>query len=239
MAVDIDGLLFDMDGTLVDTEEHWHAAERWVATEHGDGWDDTPRPHLVGASMEAGVADLRDSHGVRLPDAEIEALIVDYVLGRVREGFSWKPGALDLLLEASAAGIACALVTTSTSRITDAVIERLPAGTFQAVVTGDQVEHGKPDPEPYLMSARRLGVRPDRCLVIEDSLTGAASGHAAGCRVVAVPDKVTVTAIDRLAVVDTLQGWTLAALVALVDSQSTESTSDYTPGTAAPGNGGS
>src|SRR5699024_9306589 len=97
------------------------------------------------------------------------------------------------------------------------VIEHLPGDTFQTVIAGDHVEVGKPDPEPYRLAATRLGVQPERCLVIEDSLTGATSGHAAGCRVIVAPERVTVPPSDRLAVVDTLQGWTISTLVSLVD----------------------
>lgn len=215
---DVRAVLFDMDGTLVDTERHWHAAGRWVAEEYGDGWDEGLRVDLVGASMEVGSTHLRNHLGVNLTHLEIEALVVNYVVAQIRAGFTWKPGALELLAEAERAGIPRAMVTTATSEVADVVLGDLPDRTFQTVVTREQVTHAKPHPEPYLLAAQRLGVTPSHCLVVEDSPTGATSGQRAGCRVVMVPEKVAISGTAGLAVVPTLDGWTIADLVNLIDS---------------------
>jgi HAD superfamily hydrolase (TIGR01509 family) len=212
----IDAVLFDMDGTLVDTEVHWHDAERWIAATHGTGWDATHSEGTVGASMDEGSRFLRDRCGVRLAQAEIQRLVSDYVSAQIRTGLIWKPGARELLAEVRTEGLASALVTTSHRDVADALIKRLPAGAFDTVVTGDQVVHTKPDPEPYALASQRLGIPAARCLAIEDSLIGALSAQGAGCHVVVVPDRAPVQPADGWTVVETLERLRLLDLVALV-----------------------
>jgi len=182
-----------MDGTLVDTEPYWIEREHELVREHGNGaWTDDHAHALVGF-------DLRDSaryislHGeVDLPVDDIVNLLLDGVIERVHRRTPWRPGARELLAELALAGIPCALVTMSWKRFTDAVVPSLPAGSFAAVVAGDDVTHGKPHPEPYLTAAARLGVDPRRCIAIEDSPTGVRSAVAAGCTTLAVPHVVDV-----------------------------------------------
>jgi beta-phosphoglucomutase-like phosphatase (HAD superfamily) len=92
----------------------------------------------------------------------------------------------------------------------------LPAGTFDTLVTGDQVSRGKPHPEPYLTAAARLGVDPSRCVAIEDSPTGVASAEAAGCVVLAVQNQVPLAAVPGRTVLHDLAAVTVADLVSLV-----------------------
>ena len=186
-------VLWDMDGTLVDTEPYWIASEHELVLQHGNGaWTDEHAHSLVGF-------DLRDSaryiarHGeVDLPVDEIVHLLLDGVIERVRRRTPWRPGARELLAELNGAGIPCALVTMSWKRFTDAVVPSLPIGSFAAIVAGDDVAKGKPHPEPYLAAAALLGVEPSRCIAIEDSPTGVRSALAAGCITVAVPHVVAV-----------------------------------------------
>jgi beta-phosphoglucomutase-like phosphatase (HAD superfamily) len=103
----------------------------------------------------------------------------------------------------------------SYARLAAAVTDQLPPGTFAAVVTGDEVRHGKPHPEPYLTAAARLGLAPQACLAIEDSPTGVASAVAAGVLVVAVPAVVPVPPGPGYVVVPTLRGREIAELHAL------------------------
>src|SRR6185437_9914582 len=104
--------------------------------------------------------------------------------------------------------------TMSYRNLAGTVAELLPAGTFQTLVCGDEVRRGKPDPEPYLLAAARLGVPPGRCLAIEDSPSGIGSAEAAGCLVVAVPNQVPVEPAPTRTVLDTLAGLSLPDLVA-------------------------
>ena len=109
------------------------------------------------------------------------------IVGQVRErGVTVMPGAAGLVAEVAAAGLPYALVTSSQRRFVDAVLARTGL-RFPVVVCGSDVRRGKPDPEPYLLAARRLGVPPGRCLALEDSITGVRAAEAAGCVVVAVP----------------------------------------------------
>ncbi len=194
-----------MDGTLVDTEPEWIACERALVEAYNGTWTDADSLALVGQDLLSAAAHIRDRGQVPLRPEQIVEWMVDEMVRRLGRGATWQPGALELLTDLREAGIPCALVTMSYRRLADAVLDRLPPGTFEAVVTGDEVGLGKPHPEPYLTAAEMLGVDPMGCVVIEDSSPGVASGLAAGCRVVAVPH---VTGIDAALDVPVLQSLT-------------------------------
>ena len=189
----LSAVLWDMDGTLVDTEPYWIASEFEVVDRHGNGsWTDTHAHALVGMDLR-DAARYMQTHGAVVLSVEgiIDALL-DGVVARVRDRIPWRPGAPDLLDELRHRGVPCALVTMSWRRFVDAILPSLPAGSFQAVVSGDDVRQGKPHPEPYLTGARHLDVSPGGCLALEDSPTGARSALAAGCVVAAIPNVVEV-----------------------------------------------
>ena len=112
----------------------------------------------------------------------------------------------ELLADLRAEGVPCALVTMSWTRFVDPILQQLPAGAFDSVVTGDRVRHGKPHPEPYLAAAAELGVDAADCVAIEDSDTGVTSAVAAGCVVLCVPNHVPIPAGQGRIFVDTLTG---------------------------------
>jgi HAD superfamily hydrolase (TIGR01509 family) len=205
-------VLWDMDGTLVDTEPSWIAAAHSLVARHGGSWSDELAHAIVGTPLLVGAEYIRRHGGVDLPAEVVVEQLIDQVVADVRRGVVWRPGARELLLELRAARVPCALVTMSYARLADAVVSVLPAGTFGAVVTGDEVRHGKPDPEPYLTAAARLGVLPAECVAIEDSPPGVLSAHAAGAAVVAVPHVVPVPPGPGIVVVDTLEGLSAAGL---------------------------
>jgi HAD superfamily hydrolase (TIGR01509 family) len=173
-----------MDGTLVDTEPYWIRAEHELVAAHGGSWSHEQALELVGNPLTVS-AELLQAAGVDLPVAGI----VDHLLGKVRHQVDvevpWCPGARELLAALGAAGVPCALVTMSYSVLADAVVAHVP-GAFTTLVTGDQVSRGKPDPEPYLVAAARLGVAVGECVAIEDSPTGITSALAAGTRTLGV-----------------------------------------------------
>jgi len=185
-------VLWDMDGTLVDTEPYWIATEYALVAEHGGHWSDEHARSLVGFDLRDAAAVLRDQGGVDLPIDDIVNRLLDGVIERVRHKVPWRPGARALLIALRKQQIPCALVTMSWSRFADAVVSALPPGSFDVVITGDEVTHGKPHPEPYLAAAAALGVRAQDCVAIEDSPTGVRSAVAAGCRTFAVPNVVDV-----------------------------------------------
>ena len=185
-------VLWDMDGTIVDTEPYWIECEYELVAEFGGEWDQEKAHSLVGNDLRVSAAILRDRGGVDLPIDDIVNRLLDGVIERVERRVPWRPGARDTLAALRVAGIPCALVTMSWTRFADAVVRALPPGTFDAVITGDEVRNGKPHPEPYQKAAAALGVRAKDCVAIEDSPTGIRSAVAAGCRTIAVPNVVDV-----------------------------------------------
>ncbi|MFL6022555.1 MAG: HAD family hydrolase [Marmoricola sp.] len=199
-------VLWDMDGTLVDTEPYWIETEFKLVAEFGGTWSMEHALNLVGNDLLVSGAYIREHGGVDLEPAEIVDRLLDGVVARVREQVPWRPGAVELLGALNAAGVPCGLVTMSWQRFVAPILEVLPPDTFAGVVTGDRVELGKPHPEPYLLAAAELGVDPTQCLAIEDSNTGAKSAEAAGCTVLVVPNHVPVLEGERRVFRESLVG---------------------------------
>ncbi len=174
-----------MDGTLIDSEPYWMDAERALATRFNVPWSHEDALSLVGNPLDVSAQILID-RGVRLTSAEIIDSMMDEVAARAHESMPWIPEARSLLDDVVRAGIPCALVTMSMGALVEQVVER-SNGVFAAVVTGDQVAEGKPDPEAYILAAQRLGVDPTTCVAIEDSPVGIRSAHASGAATIAVP----------------------------------------------------
>ena len=208
-------VLWDMDGTLVDTEPYWIEEETLLVTEYGGTWTEADAHSLVGNELITSANYIRDVGGVPLPAEEIIDRLLERIIVRVHEHMPWRPGARELLAELQVRQVPCALVTMSYQSLAQAVLAALPAGTFRTVVAGDDVTHGKPHPEPYLLAADRLGLAPAQCVAIEDSLTGVTSAEAAGVPVLAVEHLVPIPPAPGRTVVTTLKGWTAADLAAL------------------------
>ena len=151
----------------------FRSTEFALAERHGATWSTEHALNLVGNDLLTSGRYIREHMGLELSPEEIVEELLDGVVARVREAVPWRPGARELLETLAAAGVPCALVTMSWTRFVEPILEQLPAGTFAAVVTGDVVSRGKPDPEPYLVAADRLGVDPLDCLAVEDSPPGA------------------------------------------------------------------
>jgi HAD superfamily hydrolase (TIGR01509 family) len=199
-------VLWDMDGTLVDTEPTWIAAEFALAERYGATWTREQGLALVGKDLRDSAALIRAGMGIDVAPGQIVEELLDFVVAEVRREVPWRPGARELLMSLREAGVSCALVTMSYVRLVEPVVAALPPGTFDAVVTGDAVDYGKPHPEPYLTAARLLDVLASECLAIEDSETGTRSAVAAGCTVLCVPLHVPVPAGPRRVLADGLVG---------------------------------
>ncbi|GII03722.1 HAD family hydrolase [Planobispora takensis] len=202
-------VLFDMDGTLVDTEGLWWEACVTVASELGLELGDSDSGDVLGRPVEHVAARLVRSarDGTGEPEREAVAVrLAEEFAERVAGGVTPLPGALRLLDDLGAAGVPIALVSASPRRVVDIVLRTVGAERFRLVVASEDTAHGKPRPDPYLKAAAGLGADPSRCVAVEDSPTGIAAARAAGCRVIAVPSDGAapygVLTVDSLEQVD-------------------------------------
>ena len=208
-------VLWDMDGTLVDTEPYWIATEFAMAEKYGATWSEEDALSLVGNALIESGRYIKKRMGLDQSAEEVVEELLDGVVARVRESVPWRPGAVELLTALGEAGVRCGLVTMSYERFVAPILEHLPPETFRVIVTGEKVELGKPHPEPYLTAAASLGVDPADCVAIEDSNTGAKSAEAAGCTVLVVTNHVPVLEGPRRVFRDTLVGMTPDDVAAL------------------------
>ena len=210
-------LLWDMDGTLRDSEQLWDVALADLARHLGGEMTQEVRDGQVGASLRDAVHGLLGHLGLPVTEAAT-AEAGDWLTTRTAElfaaGIPWRPGAQQALELAPAAGWPQALVTNTGRTLTEDALGTLGRHHFAATVCGDEVAEGKPAPDPYLLGAALLGVDPADCLAVEDSPTGAAAAEAAGCAVLVVPLEVAVPGGPRRTHRDTLVGLSRADLVA-------------------------
>ncbi|GAA1813870.1 HAD family phosphatase [Luedemannella flava] len=218
-------VLFDMDGTLVDSERIWSIALGELAREYGGELSDAVRLAMIGTSSVETMRLLHEDLGQPWRDpADGSRWIAARMVDLLATELTWLPGARELLAEVRAAGIPTALVTSTGRRLVDVAMRTIGATNFDVVVTADDVTVRKPDPMPYLTAAAALGVDPADCVAIEDSRAGVASALAAGCVVIAVPQEVPVTVVaERLHLRDGLLGVDLAALRDLVEGAAVHS----------------
>jgi len=209
-------VLWDFDGTIVDTEPYWIEAETELIAEYGGTWSHEQAIQLVGNDLIVSAEFIIAETGIPLTPPEVVDSLLDRIVTHIAREIPWRPGARELLADLKAQGIPCGLVTMSYLRFVQPVIDALPVGTFDCVVTGETVTDGKPHPEAYQVASRLLGVDPADCIAIEDSPTGATSALAAGCRVLGVPLHVPLPARPGLVVAESLpsDAATLQALTA-------------------------
>ncbi|MFI5556786.1 HAD-IA family hydrolase [Streptomyces sp. NPDC051738] len=208
----LQAVLFDMDGTLVDTERLWWEAVELVA---GRALTEADEADVLGRPVEHTAAWLAAATGAQA-DVLADELHREFT-DRVRAGIVPRPGALDLLDALAREGVPTALVTASPRAVADTVLAALGgASRFAVSVTADDTEHTKPAPDPYLAACRVLGVDPSRCVAVEDTETGVASAEAAGCTVLAVPSLAPIEAVPGRTVEASLEGVTPSALRSLL-----------------------
>lgn len=187
-------ILFDHDGTLVDTEPVWAAAKVALASEFGGTWTEQDTLDCLGLSMQFTLDRLRE-RGVNLPDEEINNLLVAKVHETLaQQPVEFLPGVERFLSEVRDAQIPAAVVTNATTSVARRTANAAPEGTFSVIIGNDETTHPKPNPQPYLLAAERLGVDPTQCVAIEDSPSGVRSATAAGMRVIVVPGELEVPA---------------------------------------------
>ena len=200
-------VLWDLDGTIIDSEPLWLNTEQQMLARYGLKLTDEIVEKMVGIDLRDG-AQLFQRLGVPLTVSEI---IGEWVTGvneqLLRGEAAWRPGARELLAEVRAAGVKNALVTMSTFAIAQRVADLLPAGTFDTVVAGDHVTRGKPHPDAYLLAAEQLGVSAADCLAFEDSRTGLTAASAAGAVSVGVKHLQELHDVPAHAVIPSLLGF--------------------------------
>lgn len=188
-----EAVLWDMDGTIVDTEPYWFEAERELVEMTGASWTLELAEQIVGKDLRDGARVLQQHSGIAWDIDEVIQFLLSRVSQQVKEhGVPFLPGAWERLTELHEQGVPTALVTMSWKLVTSPILDQLPFNPFNAVVTGDVVARGKPHPDPYLNGAAALGVPIERCVVVEDSPTGSSSGQASGAHVLVVKGNATV-----------------------------------------------
>jgi HAD superfamily hydrolase (TIGR01509 family) len=204
-----------MDGTLVDSEKLWDISLAALYDKLGGQLAPHVRASMMGGAAEDNIRIVYTDLGLALDPAamaETDRWLHDYTGELFGGGLPWCDGAKPLLEALAAEGTPMALVTNTQRELTDLALNSIGHQYFSATVCGDEVSRGKPAPEPYQRAADLLGVSPDDCLAIEDSVTGAAAAEAAGCPVLVVPNGVAVPRSPRRRHVTSLAGMGVADL---------------------------
>lgn len=196
-------VLFDLDGTLADTEPAWMAAKAAVAARYGIVWTAQDSRDSIGQPTPMYCAEFV-RRGVPATVDEVAHQITSAVTAEIERCVSWKPGALEALQHAVDAGLDTALVTMAYRPVAEAIVRATNLPVFATIVAGDDVENSKPHPEPYLRALHALGLDARDAIAIEDTATGAASALAAGVTTVLVPTAAIPPAQPGLFVLDSL-----------------------------------
>ncbi|MCX5045843.1 HAD family phosphatase [Aldersonia sp. NBC_00410] len=215
MSTHLAAVLWDMDGTLLDSEVLWDDAVYDLSERLGRRLTPAVRETTLGNSMYGALSKVFAYCDVDpTPDAFEES--AQWLRTRVGEmfdaGLPWRAGAKDLLRAVRAAGLRAALVTNTERVLTEKALNTLGREYFDAVVCGDEVRAGKPEPEPYERAAELLGLDPGRCLAVEDSPTGTHAAETAGCAVLVVPSTVAVVPRPGVVLRESLVGLDVAGL---------------------------
>lgn len=205
-------VLWDMDGTIVDSEKLWDFGIHELYRQHGRQLSAQVRTSTIGGSSETVMQIVYADLGLD-PDPADMARTADwlheYVGGLFATGLPWCAGAREMLDGLTAAGIPMALVTNTRRDLADQALESIGRHYFSVSVCGDEVPAGKPSPDPYLRAAELLGLDPADCLAIEDSVTGSTSAESAGCAVLVVPNEIEVPSGPRRRHAESLAGLTV------------------------------
>ena len=205
-------VLWDMDGTIVDSEHYWLSSEQELAASAGKIWTEQDGINMIGMSLYDSSRLIKQKLDLELETDEIIDRLTNSVISKLDRSLPWRPGAKELLKAVRDAGIPTALVTMSMRRNADAVVARMGFDAFDEIIAGDQVAHGKPHPEPYLKAAEKLGVNIEHCIAFEDSISGLHSAEASGAIAIGVPNLVQIPNRPGRILWPTLIGVTVADL---------------------------
>ena len=208
-------VLFDLDGTLIDSEPYWMQSERELAEAHSATWTEEDGAELIGMNLYESSKLIKAKIGSDLNHEEIIGKLTDRVNQQLAREIPWRPGAESLLRTLKKKRIKTSLVTMSMRRTALQVVEAIPFNAFDVVVAGDDVVHGKPHAEPYVKAATLLGVKPEECIAFEDSITGLLSAEAAKTKAVGIPNLMLIPERDGRILWPSLEGVTIKQLRAL------------------------
>jgi HAD superfamily hydrolase (TIGR01509 family) len=197
-------LLFDMDGTVIDSEPLWLEAEIEVMAELGCHWDAQDQQNCLGGPMDRTEKYMQERSGNIKPYGYFRDNLNLVMQKKLLYDLKLVPNALELISSAKKIGIKTALVTASGSVLMNIALKKFPDGIFDATVSRDDVINSKPNPEPYLRAADLLEMNISNCVVFEDSETGVTSGLASGAQVIGIPHLINLAPHENLRIVDSL-----------------------------------
>jgi HAD superfamily hydrolase (TIGR01509 family) len=206
----IEAVVFDLDGVLVDSEHVWDEVREELARVRGGRWHDRAQADMMGMSSREWSRYMHDVIGLAESPEEINAEVVRRMEARYAAELPVMPGAVEAVRRL-AASFRLGVASSSNRPLIDAVLEAMGVtDLFDATVSSEEVARGKPHPDVYIETVRRLGLAASRCTAIEDSANGIRSAHAAGMRVVAIPNHLYPPPADALelaaVVLDSLAG---------------------------------
>jgi HAD superfamily hydrolase (TIGR01509 family) len=200
----IQAVVFDLDGVIVDSEHVWDAAREALSRERGGGWHEGAQQDMMGMSSVEWSRYMHERLGLKDPPEEISAEVVRRLQATYREELPLVDGAIEAVARL-AGRWPLGLASSSNREIIDLVLELSGLNQFfEATVSSEEVQRGKPSPDVYLEAARRLGADPAGSAAVEDSRSGILSASAAGMRVVAIPNKRFPPDEDALAAADVI-----------------------------------
>jgi len=202
----IEAVVFDLDGVLVDSEHVWDEVREMLARERGGRWHERAQAEMMGMSSTEWSRYMHDVLGLPESPEEINAEVVRRMKTRYAERLPFIAGAVEAV-ERLAGSFRLGLASSSNRPLIDAVLSASGlGGHFEVTVSSEEVERGKPAPDVFLETARRLEIAPEGCAAVEDSANGIRAASAAGMRVIAIPNSRYPPPADALALADVVLG---------------------------------
>jgi HAD superfamily hydrolase (TIGR01509 family) len=198
----VEAVVFDLDGVLVDSDHIWHEVREGLARERGGRWTDRSEADMSGMSSTEWSHYLRDVVGLAGTPQELNDEVVRRMVARYEEELPLVDGAAEAVRRV-AASFRLGVASSSNRELIDGVLAAAGlAELFEVTVSSEEVARGKPSPDVYLEAATRLDLDPAECAAVEDSTNGIRAAHAAGMRVVAIPNRRYPPARDALELAD-------------------------------------
>lgn len=205
-------VLWDMDGTLIDSEPYWMKSEGEFAKANNSTWSEQDGLSLIGMSLYDSSKIIKQKVGSELEPEQIIDQLTDQVTAQLKQEILWRPGARELLMLLRKKKVKTALVTMSMHRMAKQVVDSIGFDAFDVIIAGDNVLHGKPHPEPYLKAAEALGVKPEDCVAFEDSISGLRSAEAAGTKAVGIRNIIEIPQSPGRIIWESLEGVSMSQL---------------------------